>query len=369
MQIQRSAAILLSRQPLRPSGADAWVKQTRNAILWVKANSLALHSSVGMQTWELITALVSSEGIPLTLLIPAPTEEEYREMRRTVLKQFHLDKENVTFRALLPDTGEVYDKHKFMQERDRLIVRNADVLLPLSIRRDGQMSRLLAEGRDEGKPIIGSWKVEYEARGESLGYTIRDEHLTDEIRRWGDEYLIHWTRGSNGPWPTEDAIDYHLAIVRSKSYPRSGFDTLGSIVGKRKIVASSRNMPEHTPTVSFSCLPPRELVPLITWRARRRLMSFEPYGIGIERETAMDLGIQPVRYYDRDNDRPDEVPVWLTQSSGVKTDWRQEREYRHEGNFDFSVIPKDKLACFTRTRDQAAQLQDATGIRTIGFTA
>ncbi|MCK4373018.1 MAG: hypothetical protein KAW61_07715 [candidate division Zixibacteria bacterium] len=369
MEIQRSAAILLSRQPLRPSGADAWVKQTRNAILWVKANSLALHSSIGMQTWELITALTSSEGIPLKLLIPAPTEEEYREMRRVALKQFHLDEENVTFRALLPDEGEVYDKHKFMQERDRLIVRNADVLLPLSIRPDGQMSGLLAEGREEGKPIIGSWKVEYETREESLGYSIRDEHLTDEIRRCGDEYLIHWTRGSNGPWPTEDAIDYYQAIARSKSYPRSGFDTLCSIVGKRRIVASSRNMPEHTPTVSFSCLPPRELAGLITWRARRRLMSFEPYGIGLEREYASKLGIQPVRYYNRDSDRPSDVPVWLTQSSGVKSDWRQEREYRYKGDFDFSVIPKDRLICFTRTRDQATQLQDATGIRTIGFTA
>ena len=368
MQIQRSAAILLSRQPLRPSGADAWVKQTRNAILWVKANSLVLHSSIGMQTWELITALASSEGIPLTLLIPAPTEE-YREMRRVALKQFHLDKENVTFRALLPDKGEVYDKHKFMQERDRLIVRNADVLLPLSIRPDGQMSRLLAEGRDEGKPIIGSWKVEYETREKTLGYSIRDEHLTDEIRRCGDEYLVHWTRGSNSPWPTEDAIDYYLAIVRSKSYPRSGLDTLCSIVEKRKIVASSRNMPEHTPTVSFSCLPPRELAGLITWRARRRLMSFEPYGIGLEREYASKLGIQPVRYYNRDSDRPSDVPVWLTQSTGVKTDWRQEREYRNKGDFEFSEIPKDKLVCFTRTEGQATQLQDATGIRTIGFTA
>ncbi len=369
MQIQHSAAILLSRQPLRPSGADAWVKQTRNAILWVKANSLALHSSIGMQTWELITALASSEGIPLTLLIPAPTEVEYREMRRVALKQFHLDMENVTFRALLPDEGEKYDKHKFMQERDRLIVRNADVLLPLSVRPGGQMSRLLAEGRDEGKAIIGSWKVEYETREKTLGYTIKDEYLTDEIRRCGDEYLVHWTRGSNGPWPTEDAIDYYLEIVRSKSYPRSGFDTLRGIVGERRIVASSRNMPEHTPTVSFSCLPPRDLVPLITWRARRRLMSFEPYGIGIEREYALELGIQIVHYYNRDSDRPDDVPTWLTQSSGVKSDWRQEREYRYKGDFEFSEIPKDRLVCFTRTRDQAAQMQDTTGIRTIGFTA
>jgi NADH:ubiquinone oxidoreductase subunit D len=98
-------------------------------------------------------------------------------------------------------------------------------------------------------------------------------------------------------------------------------------------------------------------------------MSFEPYGVGIEREYASELGIQSVQYYSRDSDRPDGFPVWLTQSSGVKTDWRQEREYRYKGDFDFSVVPKDKLICFTRTRDQAAQLQNALGIRTIGFMA
>lgn len=367
MQIQRSAAILLSQQPLRPCGADAWVKQTRNAIMWVKANSLTLRSSVGMQTWELVTALASSEKIPLALVIPAPTEQEYWQTRGEVVRQFALDETMVTFRGLRPDEGEEYDKHKFMQERDRLVVRNADVLAPLSIRPGGLMSRLLDGGRSEGKPIIGSWKVAYEFRDEPLGYSIDKTELTEEIRRCGDEYLVHWTRGFSGRWPTERAIDYYLAVVRSQSYPRSGYDSLRHIVRRRKIAASSRNMPDHTPTVCFSALPPSELTPLIRWRARHRQMSFEPYGIGLEREYALSLGLAPVRYYIGDKDRPPDAPVWLTQSTGVITDWRQEKEYRCRGDLDFYDAPKDKLICYCRTREEARRLQEVTGIRTVAF--
>jgi hypothetical protein len=359
---------MLSRQPLRPCGADAWVKQTRNAVLWVQANSLTLRSSVGMQTWELITALASSQKVPLALLIPAATEKEYWQTKREVIKQFDLNEEATAFRALLPDEGEEYGKHKFMQERDRLIAINSDVLIPLSLRPDGQMSRLLDEARGQGKPIIGSWKTPYESREDALGYSIDESQLTDEIKSFGDEYLVHWTRGLNGPWPTERAIDYYLAVARSQSHPRDGLDSLRNIIRRRRIMASSRNMPDRTPTVSFSALPPKELTPLIRWRARRRQMSFEPYGIGIEREHGNTLGIQPVRYYRRDEDRPSDLPAWLTQSGGVKTDWRQEKEHRYRGDLDFYDVPKKKLICFCRTRREAGRLQDSSGIRTVPFT-
>jgi len=367
MQIQRSAAVLLSQQPLRPCGTDPWVKQTRNALLWIKANSLVLRSSVGMQTWELITALASHEKIPLSLLIPAPTEEDYWQTRREVVKQFGLDEDSVSFRALVPDEGESYDKHRFMQERDRLVIGDADVVVPLSIRPKGQMSRLLGQAREAGKPIVGSWKVPYAPREVPLGFTINEGELTDEIKRCHDTYLVHWTRAFDGPWPTERAIDFYLALVRSNRYPRTGRDSLLNILGRRRITASSRNMPDDTPTVSFSALPPSELAPLIRWRARYRRMSFEPYGIGIERDSAFDLGVRRVKYYQRAHDRPNDVPPWLTQSNGVITDWRREKEYRCLGDLDFSALPPDKLVCFCRFQSEVEQIEKELGLRTVPF--
>ena len=368
MQIQRSAAILLSQQPMRPCGTDTWVRQTRNAMLWVKENSMIVRSSVGMQTWELITALASLEKVPLSLLIHAATEEMYLQAKRSVVTQFNLDEDDVTFRALLPNEGETYDKDKFMQERDRLIVLDADVAIPVSIRSDGVMSRLIRQAETDGKPVINSWRIKHEARTEMLGYTIETKNLTEEILSLKDRYLVHWTRASNGPWPSERAVDFYRDIVRSQRYPRNGIDTLQTIIDQRKIVASTQHMPESRPCVCFSALAPRELLPLIRWRSRYRQMSFEPYGLGIERETATALGLQPVCYYQSSEGPPPNIEAWLTQSSGVKSDWRQELEYRHRGDIDFSKIPKDKLICFCRTHEEAQQLSTSTGINTIPFT-
>lgn len=368
MQIQRTAAILLSQQPMRPCGRDRWVQQTRNAMLWAKANSLVVRSSVGVQTWELITALASLEKLPLSLLIHAASENEYLQIRTAVMTQFDLSEENVTFRALLPNVGETYDKQKFMQERDRLVVLDADVIIPISIRPDGVMSKLVIEAENGGKPVINSWRIKHEARQKPLGFVIDDNELTEEIRTVEDRYLVHWTRAANGPWPTERTIDFYRDIVNSQTYPRSGFDTLRTIVRSRKIVPSTKHMPDNTPCVSFSALAPRKLLPLIRWRARYRQMSFEPYGIGIHYETATAHGIQPVRYYQNTESPPADIENWLTQSNGIKSDWRQEQEYRHRGEVDFSEIHLDKLICFCRTREEAELLSATTGITSIPFT-
>ncbi|MDH3892497.1 MAG: hypothetical protein OEV49_15640 [candidate division Zixibacteria bacterium] len=368
MKIQRSAAILLSRQPLRPCGQDAWVRQTLSAVRWVKANSLVLHSSVGVQTWELITALASVEKLPLILMIPAASKADFFKIKKQTLEQFALDETLVTFRALLAIDERSFDKHKLMQERDQLIALDSDVVVPISIRKGGVMSELVAAAETDGKPIINSWRINHETRVGKLGYTIAPEDLTEEILSCKDRYLVHWTRAANTCWPTERAVDYYRDVVHSQKCPRSGFDTLESIMNSRKIVASSNNMPGNTRCVCFSALRPSELVPLIRWRARYSQMSFEPYGIGIERKTANALGIKPVCYYQSAEGPPSVIEPWLTQSAGSKSDWRQEKEYRHSGDIDFSAIPKDRLACFCRTSAEAEQLSASTGIRTVPFT-
>ncbi|MCM2272625.1 MAG: hypothetical protein NDJ18_08750, partial [candidate division Zixibacteria bacterium] len=61
----RRAAILLSRQPLRPCGATPWVRNTVAAVRSLKERDLRICGSVGMQTWELITASAALEAVPL----------------------------------------------------------------------------------------------------------------------------------------------------------------------------------------------------------------------------------------------------------------------------------------------------------------
>ena len=87
---KRTATILLSRQPLRPSGKAAWVKQSVAAVRWLKSQELVLHSSIGMQTWELLTSVASLEEIKLILSVPAANSYEFKRLKRSAIDQFKI---------------------------------------------------------------------------------------------------------------------------------------------------------------------------------------------------------------------------------------------------------------------------------------
>jgi hypothetical protein len=127
-------------------------------------------------------------------------------------------------------------------------------------------------------------------------------------------------------------------------------------------------MPGNIPTVSFSGISPLEFAGLMRWRARYREMSFEPYGIGIEREFALRHGIKPVMYYEKECPlSPQGCDFWLTQSRGMKTDWRNEDEYRFRGDFSLAHVSHDKIVCFCFETKQARTIKRQYGIKAIAF--
>ncbi len=362
--IPGSAAILLSRQALRPSGRTPWVVQTVRAVKFAKANGWSLCSSCGMQTWELVTALASAEQIALRLYIPDGSDRGQR--RRELSSDFCLNPEIVEFEFI---TGKLLNGAEVVQiERDRRVFEDAEILIPVSIREGGILGRLLEQYRAQGRKVIEDFRISYISREEPIAYHVETSALTHDIGSLSDEYITHWTRGSNHAWPGEKLSDYYAEIVRSERYPRSAFDTLRRIVSKRRIAASSRHMPGRISTVSFSELAPTEVLPLMRWRSRYRQMSFEPYGVGIRRAVAERCGVLPVRYFNKGKiSALADCPEWLTQSVGEKSDWRQEQEYRHLGDFTFPEIPGDDLVLFCHTRKEASQLEGEFKLRAIPF--
>ncbi len=356
-----TAAIFLSRQALRPDGRAAWVRKSVAAVEWLKRNDCTLLASCGMQTWELVLACASLTAAPRVVFLPASSPGEYRKQREMLIRQFALEESLTRFEPLIrPDC----DHAEMAHLRDEAIVGAANLLLPISLRSGGNMRHLL-QGCDDR--IVGTFRTEYEGRDSPLAYKWGADQLNPDIAEAGEEYLIHWTRGSNSAWPDETLIDYYRAVINSDTYPRTAFATLTHIVEGGRIIASSGHMPANTPTISLSGLSPHEVIPLMKWRARYRHMSFEPYGIGIRKEYALAVGIRAVQYYDRSAPRPAGLPVWLTQSKGEITDWRAEREYRHHGDIDLRAIPRAQLLAITLTAVEADELQKKTGLRAVSF--
>ena len=364
---KRTAAILLSRQPLRPSGKTAWVWQSVAAVRWLKSQGLALYSSVGMQTWELLTSLASLEKVKQTLFIAAGNDREYEQFKEPVIAQFDLDRDLVDFIPVFREEKNT-TKEELWLRRDKRLLEAADVLLPISLRKGGHMDSLLPWLCRQGKSVESRFRVDYEKRVRPLAYRLKAEQLNLKLQQLEDQYLIHWTRAANSAWPTEKLIDYYKAVIESESHPRSAFSTLMNIISTKKIIATPKNMPAGIPTVSFSGLAPAYIVPLVKWRSRFRQMSFEPYGIGIERQYAMSKSVYPVRYYHKTCKRAQDSERWLWQSVGEEGDWHAEQEYRYKGDLDLSCFPSNRLLALCHTQREAEIIEKSTGLQAVSLT-
>jgi hypothetical protein len=364
--MMKTSAILLSRQPLRPCRLTPWVRQTLLAVDWVKKNHLCLFTSLGMQTWEFLIYLAQFRKIEQVVLIPATNEHEFQTLKEFTIDQFGLDRSLVRFRAIMSKTNSCRNP-SLLYDRDHTAVFEADVLIPVSIRAKGHMEDLVQKKINEKQgEVITRFQIEYYKREHPLAYDIERNKLPPETINIGNRYITHWTRAPNGPWPSENKYAYFSAVAGSDVYPRNAFNTIQNIIKTGKIIASSAHMPRGIPAVSFSGLAPDKILPLMKWRSRYRRMSFEPYGIGIEKTTARQLGIVPVRYY-RKGEYPENMPFWQLQSRGVKTDWKQEAEYRYPGDFNLSDTDCSKIVCFCHTRDEADVTEKSFGIKTYAF--
>ncbi len=368
--MEKYVGILLSRQPLRPCGNTAWVDRTVAALRWVKQLRMGVFSSIGMQTWELITAVSSDLGLPIKLVLPVASGSEFDKLGEQTLHEYNLDP---TCTKFMPVSGDSTDSQRndLMKRRDDDVFNAADLLLPISVSPKGSMSRRLDAAESEDRAIETHFRVPHRKRSEPIKVDIDPDRLRDEITEQGDDYLIHWTRGVSHPWPDERMIDYYRAIVRSDHWPRSGLVTMLRILDSRNILASSRHMPGKAMTVSFSALRPSDVIPFMRWRARFGEMSFEPYGIGLTREVAEQSGVLPVSYYDLDDKKsvPSEETdnYWLTQSRGKITDWQMEREHRHLGDFSFKRIRPEAIVLFCRSSAEADRLRSRYPYRVISL--
>ena len=359
----KTAAILLSRQPLRPSGQSQWILSTRAAIDWIKNHDVELLTSVGMQTWEMITALGSMENVRLCVYV-SPGDDGLFSSREGILRQFDLDSD----RTRIVNLAAAADERSFPRERDCRIAADADILLPISVRPRGYMASLLESATVDGKEVVSDFVCEYSGRNEPIAYAVVAESVNPDLDLVADNYLIHWTRASNRAWPGELAIDYYRGIFSSERYPRKAYDTLCRIVGTQFLMASGRHMPKKTATVSFSSLSSRDVAPLMRWRSRYSEMSFEPYGIGIRRDAAMRAGVCPVIYLAPGQKRmKGSSDTWLTQSIGTVTDWRQECEWRHRGDLHLARFTRDELLTICRTSDEARDIEGRLGVPALPF--
>lgn len=332
----RKVVLLNSSQGKQPTGSDLWVRGTLRAAEAYAREDYVLLSSVGLNTWELTCWAAGNFGIPQIIAVPDDGSRSLEAVFRGTVDDFALERETVCLMFLPSKPGK---PKSFWEHRDRKLTDLAQLLVPIGVKRGGRIDSILREsGRSE--------RTDTHFRAECSGPRPRDAPSLprkEDIRRNLDtlfsEFLIHWTRASDGPWPGETRADYYKAVAESDGeYPRSGERTLERIVREKRIRASSWRIRGGHPVVSFTSLPPSEAVHLMRWRKRYARYTVEPYGIAVREDVATAAGTRPVEYIPSE-EAVQSVPDYLVQGKGAKAEWPLEREYRHLGDFDLAAQP------------------------------
>lgn len=177
-----------------------------------------------------------------------------------------------------------------------------------------------------------------------------------------DEYLLHWTRRQNGPWPGEPAhstIDNLLFGSRFASQDRLA--TLSRILATGKLIASSKLTRDSTPVVCFSNVPVDKLPELRTFRSHLSRWDFETVGIAIRKDVLRSWGAKQVIYGDDEKWHsltPEQRPLFQLAQSKTKKgviDWTVEKEWRVVGDIDLRRL-KPKDAFLFVSSDEEAQI-------------
>ncbi|MCP4706224.1 MAG: hypothetical protein GY865_16635 [candidate division Zixibacteria bacterium] len=330
-----------------------WIKNTKQAVCKLSGLDVTLLTSVGMKTWELLVYLAVKYKIKQHIYVPITIKQKNIDVIAYYTKQFRLSPK-LTEWYFFEIENQIKDNRFFQKERDKLICNSADIIYPISIRKDSTLKRLYDSDESSKAVVDERFTVNNIKTKKSYKYEIDKEKLNLKIDTQLDQFIIHWTRTANNNWPGEKLSDYYKSIVNSKNnYAHSAYMTLLKILSEKGLRSSSRHYRKNLSAVSFSELKPSDAIDLMKWRARYREMSFEPYGIAIKKNAANKIGIRKVIYGDsnmfkdlKTNDKP------YFQSVGTKGFWTPEKEWRHIGDIDLSKINTEDLKIIVQSKEQ-----------------
>lgn len=250
---------------------------------------------------------------------------------------------------------------------DAALIHLADRVDAVFVRRNGRIDRLMQrrliddptwharvgiwdERNDASGNLVMNGAVGWYLYGEKDSSACETSDTSHKVHLEGDErldgWLLHCTRGFDGPWPGETESQYRDEILLAPREPNAPprdhpLATLRRILRSGKLVTSAVASKRDAPVVCFSQHRIDDLIARRTFRSHLGRWDYEPYGIAIDGAAAGSLGIQPVRYL-HDGDRIDpQVPSHLTHPVGKTFDWREEREWRTDRDVHLSDLPSD----------------------------
>ena len=267
--------------------------------------------------------------------------------------------------------------------RDELVVGLSDRVDALYVRRKGHISSCLMKRIGalndcstrvavtklpacSAKELIGSgavgWLADQTAPTNSSHSNSPTEHFELQAESWmhnDGEWLVHCTRGRPGPWPGQTQQQYQDEILLAGDQVASTpLDSLRRIIRIRRLIGSSTTTSGSFKVVCFSSVALADLIVARCYRQHLKRWDYEPYGIAIRKQAAIDAGLQEVVYGERD-ERASLTPEtrFLFQAKGKTYDWTLEREWRVEGDLDLNQFAPRDVRVFVASSDDRDRLK------------
>ena len=176
------------------------------------------------------------------------------------------------------------------------------------------------------------------------------------------DFLTHFTRHRDGPWPDQDERQFLDALILGDAEAdHSPIASLGRMLNQRRIAASNNTIRGGFRVVSFTAVPLPEISRRRVFRIHRGRWDFEPYGICLRHDWLTARKTKSVEYGDDElwsRLSPSEQPFFQIASThgddpGKSIDWSEEREWRHLGDVDLDELPADAGLVFVPTLAEA----------------
>jgi hypothetical protein len=241
---------------------------------------------------------------------------------------------------------------EFRQFRDRMVIAACDFIVQGIVRPRGNMSQCIRRykewgGTVETPPTFSGKHADRKDQPVSWNqqlkqWRIRLESVGNQPKGSNEHRTVwHFTRGRKYPWPGQGWESYLDGLNGiGDPVPYTGLDTLIRILKMKRIQSSRYLIRGKRQVVCLTDASLNEIVPLCTWTRHVHRYRFEPFAIGFTSKTARILGARPAIYgtsdlYDR---LPESERYRFQRFVSDGHDWRQEREWRLEGDLDFGHI-------------------------------
>jgi len=251
----------------------------------------------------------------------------------------------------MPIVEETLSKSTRLEIRDQTVFSFAHVHYHICLR-----NNRCWQGRFNQVPEIHNrYQVEYPDQHNEDWQPLLSKEQYDGVKlEENKNYMIHWTRGTNGPWKGESEADYFNALTEHNTgNPRNGYHTLIQIILTKMLRGSGKMIKGGEPVISFTNTNFTNVFKLIQYRNTLGHWNFESYGIGFHKALLKSIGARSVSYGKKEKylelseeDKPYFQYSAITADPNrkkISSYWSIEGEWRILGDLDFASIIQEAI--------------------------